>query len=125
MSVTTRNAAEARLRERLSRALNVRAEALRSEIYGVLEESRIGRGVHHPGLPNPSSAPGDPPARQSGRLQESVRVLSRSKPQSLLARVGTTVDYAEHLEFGTLRVAPRPFARPALERFKRKVRGAF
>lgn len=34
--------------------------------------SREGSGIHHPGLPNRSSRPGEYPARQTGDLQNSI-----------------------------------------------------
>ncbi len=116
------------LRDRSARALNVFAEAARSEIFGVLEESKIGRGIKHPGNRVPSSLPGDPPARQTGRLQESVKVIKRATRNELVAEVGPDPRnfperyYADDLEFGNNRIAPRPFMRPAISRLKTKIR---
>lgn len=117
------------LNGRLARGLNVRAEGLRSEIYSALEQSQHGRGRHYPGNPRRSSAPGDPPARQTGRLQESIAVLQRATPQLLEAAVGPrpqaftrTAPYPVFLEFGTRRMAPRPFVRRGLTAFRAKVR---
>lgn len=125
------NSAMTGLEAKLARGLNVRAEALRSEIYNVLEQSQHGRGIKYPGLPRRSSAPGDPPARQSGRLQESIAVLSRATPTRLEARVGPrpqsftrTAPYPVFLEFGTRAMAPRPFVRRGLQAFRQKIRGA-
>lgn len=105
------------------RVLRVRSNALRSEIYGVLEEARVGRGPNM-GPRNQRSAPGDPPARQTGRLMESVKVVSLDEA-NLTALIGPdpqafteTGYYPPHLEFGTVHIEPRPFMRPALERFK-------
>lgn len=109
------------------RAVNVGAEITQREIRGVLEENRVGRGVQWPGNRVPSSRPGDPPARQSGRLMESLRVLKRATVTDVRAEVGPDPTvfpnyyYAKALEFGTRRVAPRPFMRPGIERAKRKV----
>lgn len=140
------------------RVLRVRSEGLRSEIYGVLEEARIGRGqayimrglqpgetfdpttdsmaisplghlfpVKRRSKPHFASAPGDPPARDTGRLMESVKVVSLDET-NLLALVGPDpaafqgqAYYPAYLEFGTRAVAPRPFMRPALERFKQAI----
>jgi len=116
------------LRVRLSGAVNVQAEAMRSEIYGVLEEYRVGRGQKWPGQRNTSSAPGDAPARQSGRLMESVKVLQRSTPRRPVAEVGPDPAafkksyYAPFLEFGTHRIKPRPFMRTAVARYRQKMR---
>lgn len=38
-------------------------------------------GIHHPGLPNRSSAPGEPPASQSGELLRHVRYITSGSDQ--------------------------------------------
>lgn len=63
-----------------------------------------------------ASAPGEPPAVDFGRLrasvgQEEFRVLGAV----LSIKVGTNVEYALPLEYGTGKIKPRPFMRPALE----------
>ena len=127
-----RQQVERRLHDLARRVIRVRADSLRSEEYGVLEASRIGRGEHWPGQPNPSSAPGDPPARQTGHLMESVRYIVH--PTELRAIVGplergSTIDgprpvpYAAPLEYGSLHVEPRPWIRPAYERWRAKWAG--
>lgn len=80
-----------------------------------------------------SSAPGDPPAPDTGTLQRSI---THEAINETTIRVGTNVEYAGLLEFGTLPrgskaaakagrgglgsrlggIAPRPHARPALAR---------
>ena len=103
---------------KVARALNVNAEIVRSEMYGLLERNKVGRGVHYPGLPRRSSAPYDPPARQYGRLQESIAVVKRATPNDLTADTGPRTQsfpdayYAAFLEYGTRRMMPRPFVRP-------------
>ena len=39
----------------------------------------------------------------------------------VVIEVGTDVEYAAHLEFGTVRMAPRPYLRPALLENKAKI----
>ncbi|GGM39860.1 hypothetical protein GCM10008956_15360 [Deinococcus arenae] len=58
--------AEERLRQYLQPAL----EAVADTTLAFLREklNQPGSGVHHPGLPNPSSNPGEYPAKQSGAL---------------------------------------------------------
>jgi len=123
----TRARANAAIQGKLARALNVRAEALRSEIYGTLERNRIGAGS--PSDPQ-ASAPRDPPARRTGRLMESIAVTKRASTTSLSSEVApreqafrtATAYYPFFLEFGTRHMAPRPFMRPSLATFKQKVR---
>lgn len=63
-----------------------------------------------------ASAPGEPPAVDTGRLRSSV---SHEGPyvdgNRVHGRWGTNVEYADDLEFGTSRIAPRPWARRAEE----------
>jgi hypothetical protein len=59
---------------------------------------------------NRASAPGQPPAPDNSVLRNSIDYELTSETTS---RVGTNVVYAEPLEFGTLRIAPRPFMRPS------------
>lgn len=145
-----------RINDLAKRVLRVRSNALRAEIYGVLEEARVGRGrvyiarglrkgeefsdgdymalgpyglfpVRRRAKPHHASAPGDPPARDTGRLMESVKVVCLDEA-NLLALVGPDpaafegMDYyPRRLEYGTRGMAPRPFMRPALERFKQAI----
>ena len=51
----------------------------------------------------------------SGRLRQSINV---QKVDDGVYRVGTNVEYAVHVEFGTRSQAPQPFMRPAVERLK-------
>jgi hypothetical protein len=97
--------------------INARAEQLHLEIRTTLEGSRT---------PVPSS-PGNPPARRTGRLMESLQVLERATTRSLTATVGhaeapfaSEGPYPAFLEFGTRHVAPRPYVRPSVDRFKKR-----
>lgn len=129
--------AEAAIKAAAARVLRVRANALRAEVYGVLEEARVGRGrtyrVRNPRtgrkVEHTASAPGDPPARLWGTLMESVKVV-HFDAEALVAHVGPDPAvfrnkgepyYPTGLELGTVRIRPRPFMRPALERFRRAV----
>ena len=89
------------------RALTESAEELRDELRAEL----TGRGV--------VSRPGNPPARDSGRLEESLFV--EVDKAGLSARIGTDLDYGRHLEFGTSRMAARPWLFPTFERLKPRI----
>lgn len=64
----------------------------------------------------PASAPGTPPHRRTGNLRASVqlRVIGRSDKAAIGAYWGEMVEYAPHLEFGTVNMSPRPFMHPIL-----------
>lgn len=67
-----------------------------------------------------ASAAGDPPSTDSGMLLSSIYF---DKIGQLTALVGTDVKYAEHLEYGTISMAARPFFRPAVDAIKPKYIG--
>jgi len=54
----------------------------------------------------------------TGRLRASIDI---QKPQSLVRSIGTSVEYAPYQEFGTSRIRPQPYLRPALEQNKYKI----
>ena len=64
-----------------------------------------------------ASAPGEAPATDTGRLMGSI-YFDREGP--LTATVGSKLAYAEWLEYGTSRMAPRPYFRPAVEAVRPK-----
>jgi len=65
-----------------------------------------------PGWGTRRSAPGEPPAVQTGRLYRSI---TTERPKLLVRLVGTNVNYGRHLEEGTERILPRPWLKPALQ----------
>lgn len=50
----------------------------------------------------------------TGRLRASIQQEVGRDERGIVGRVGTNVKYAVHLEYGTRRMTPRPFLRPAL-----------
>jgi HK97 gp10 family phage protein len=76
--------------------------------------------------PNPTgrkpSPPGQPPRRVTGTLQQSIVVQVRVVGDEVRTRVGATAPYANYLERGTSRMAPRPYLSPALKRYGPGVR---
>jgi HK97 gp10 family phage protein len=64
-----------------------------------------------------SSAPGQPPANDTGELVDSM-VVEKRKNYSLLK---INADYAGYLEYGTSKMRPRPFIFPAISRIKKKL----
>lgn len=64
-----------------------------------------------------ASAPGQYPATDTGRLVGSVR-MEMPQVGNVIGRVGTAVAYGPMLEFGTSRMAARPWLLPSFERAK-------
>lgn len=73
------------------------AAALEGERY---TKQSFGAGV---------SSPGDPPGVQTGALRASIHVET---PSRFVRTIVAGTDYAAHLEFGTSRMAARPFMSP-------------
>ena len=102
----------------------MRMLALRLEREIKLMLSRPGTGREYPASKGKggrrrkrkASAPDNPPAVMTGTLRRSI---THGVVDNVM-RVGTNIEYAPWLEFGTLDkggfVAPRPFMRPAWEK---------
>jgi HK97 gp10 family phage protein len=65
-----------------------------------------GAGVHI------ASAPGEAPAVDTGFLINSIQTTIKSDTE---AEIMISAEYAEALEFGSRKMAARPFVRPAIE----------
>ena len=72
-----------------------------------------------------SSAPGDPPFVQTGMLRRSITWDAPAKLVRLVGSAlkpqGNSSSYALCLEYGTNKMAARPYLRPALARCKAKL----
>lgn len=66
------------------------------------------------GIVHQASAPGEPPATDTGRLRASVHHVL----EGVAAQVIADTEYAAALEFGTDKIEPRPYMKPALEEHK-------
>lgn len=67
-----------------------------------------------------ASAPGESPASDTGRLAQSI-TTSYDVP-NITGYVNVATEYAEALEFGTPRIAPRPYARVSLAEKTEEIR---
>ena len=72
-----------------------------------------------------ASAAGEPPASDTGILANSISTAIYTSDTSAEAHVVASTDYAAHLEFGTQKMAARPFMQPALERNREKIIRSF
>ena len=66
---------------------------------------------------NRASAPGDPPAPDTGALRGSI---THEFVDDSTVHVGSPLEYAAPLEFGTLHIAPRPFMRVAIAKVRKR-----
>ncbi len=77
------------------------------------------RGVTRPWgtrVPHRASAPGDPPAPDTGRLRASYTFSTARTPVGADMVFGTGDEKAKLLEYGTSKMAPRPHLRPVVAR---------
>ena len=73
------------------------------------------------GVERMSSHPGNPPAAVTGEdLEPSIysRVTSGPKRNPATAEFGSKAPFAADLEFGTTKIQPRPFLRPARDKVR-------
>ena len=94
------------------RALDASAMHLVRNTKLKLSQEGGGRTYRRGTVTHVASAPGQPPAVDTGRLRSSIRTL-KPNPGPLTRSVGTNVEYAPHLEHGTRTMAARPFLGPA------------
>ena len=95
----------------LAVALVARNDAVRRVLRGP-KTGRIYQKTN-PKRTHQASAPGESPATDLGALAGSI--LAEPAPGELAANLVARQPYAVHLEYGTTRMAPRPFLRPAAD----------
>lgn len=101
---------EAKLQDEAARAAIETANNARTAVskpgQGQVYEKYIPRRTHR------ASAPGQPPATDTGRLIASIQTAKAGTGWI----VGSRVRYSLFLEFGTRTMSERPFFRPALKK---------
>jgi hypothetical protein len=80
--------------------------AAAAQIQEVAQNSMLG---------NPPSAVGKPPAVRTGLLRGTISHARIGKHEAITF---SPMEYAPHLEFGTVKMGARPFLRPATDRIK-------
>ena len=81
---------------------------------GVVYEKYNPRRTHR------ASAAGEPPATDTGYLVSNI--FTNIDTDGLGASVESRAEYSSYLEFGTQKMAARPFLQPALEENKPRIR---
>jgi HK97 gp10 family phage protein len=59
----------------------------------------------------------------TGRLQDSIEASAARGPDGFVVEIGSDVEYAGTVEFGTPTRSPKPFLRPALAEAPQNFRG--
>lgn len=81
-------------------------------IQKINQPPKTGRIYRHRSVEHQASAPGEAPATDTGRLAQSTTI--EYDIENLAATLFFRTAYAAALEFGTAKIEPRPYARPAL-----------
>jgi HK97 gp10 family phage protein len=71
------------------------------------------------------SSPGQPPAVRSGTLDKSIAVFKRRSGKLAIFVLAALAEWAGWLEFGTRKMRPRPFMRPAMKRAKNRLASVY
>ena len=114
LQVALRNLSDEVL-EQVGKAVTGTAIMLRADVVERIQRGPASGVVYSKKNPNrvhQASAPGEAPATDTGRLANSIE-FDQIGP--LTATVGSSLLYALYLEYGTSRMAPRPYFRPAVE----------
>lgn len=99
------------------------ANIVRNEVLRLIQQTpKTGRVYKRRGITHQASAPGEPPASDTGTLVQNITV--QIDAQHLSAVVNSGAEYADALEFGTTKMEPRPYMRVALENKTAEVEAA-
>lgn len=86
-------------------------------VAGIDGGPKSGRVYTRKGVSHRASAPGQYPASDTGGLSSSVRKVLPTAG-NLTGEVGTNVTYGKYLEFGTSKMAARPWLLPSFKAAK-------
>jgi HK97 gp10 family phage protein len=100
------------LRARASKLVRSTAASIEGRAKASMPGQKTGRNYKRGKRRHQASAPGETPAVDTGNLMNSIQAVQES---DLHATIGVGAEYAVWLEFGTRRIAPRPFLGPAFE----------
>jgi HK97 gp10 family phage protein len=122
----------AELRQAAMRGVVAGTEEVRNEMVSlIMNGQKTGRLYWRAGLSKMSksgksfsgghraSAPGEAPASDTGRLVNSI--TTNYDLANLVGTVTARTAYAAALEYGTVKMAPRPYARPAVASTKGEI----
>ena len=84
---------------------------------------KTGRIYQRGKIEHRASAPGEAPATDTGTLVSSIyfTFFSRSNNAAMYAKIQSRLPYAYYLEFGTMKIKPRPAWGPATEKARKSL----
>lgn len=97
---------------------------VRNTVLETLSGSRSGRTYYVPGTRKryTASAPGQPPASATAELRQSIKTSVESDGKMIVGSVGTDTIQGLMTEFGTVKMAARPWLRISFEKSLDKVK---
>ncbi len=113
-----------KVRRSMERATNlVRNEAVESILRGVKSGPTVTR--YQPKRVHQTSSAGEAPASDTGFLASQISTEVRIIGKQIVGSVVSAAPYSVALEFGTTKMAPRPFLQPALKKSRQKIERIF
>ena len=91
-----------------NQVLRILAQKIRGDAYHSIQAGSVSGKNHVP------SAPGQPPNNNTGGLAGGI--VDETYPLELRAEVRAETEYSAPLEYGTSKMAERPFMRPARDK---------
>jgi hypothetical protein len=92
---------------------------LSTAIDHIMNDPKTGRIYRRRGVEHQASAPGEAPASDTGTLVR--RSTTEHDAGALVSTVFFRTAYAAALEYGTAKIAPRPYARVSLEEKREEI----
>lgn len=101
-----------KVKEAIDRGVKAGAMLVRSTAQRkILSGPKSGKTYKRRGISHQASAPGEPPASDTGRLVQGIVV--QPAPEAFAYDVKSLADYAGFLEYGTSRMSARPYLEPS------------
>ena len=94
-------------------------------LESILTGAKSGRAYKIGGVTRIASAPGQAPANQTGALAGSLSARVEREGKTVFGIASASTEYAAMLEFGTQKMAARPYMQPALDRNAKKIEDIF
>ena len=98
----------------------VRAATIEAKTLTIQELSQPGQGATRRNG-SKASAPGEPPAPDTGRLRGSTQSEVRATTGGLAGTVSVNAEYAAALELGTETIAPRPYLSTVAKKYSKRL----
>ena len=96
-------------------------EVRNQAVLGIQRTPKTGKTYKRKKKTHTASSAGNPPAIDGGTLVNSIKYEYDMAKDIFRGEVSASTAYAADLEFGTVKMAARPFMQPALEKSRTKI----